>query len=130
MRKRLLQHLKLLVLLLGVAVGAACGGQHQGLLEAGPGTPAAAAAPSEGLPAIPSGREASAPVGSSCSGSQTFLRSGNASDSGAALRLSSGADELSWAVWELSAADRKLQQLSFDFSISPGNTVYAAIADY
>lgn len=95
--------------------------------------PTSTAALTHGLPKLPAGRQTTGLLETSKNGVQTFARGGSSLDVDPVLQLTAGAGAMSWAMWELPAAD-ELRYLDVQLSSPQLNSdaaeIYLALADY
>ncbi|MCC7478402.1 PKD domain-containing protein [bacterium] len=104
----------------------------EGPLALAPGSPNAAPASApdlRALPSLPAGRHSSGLLENSLDGNQTFSRSASTLEAPPLLQISSGAGELSWAIWELPATD-ELRYLDIAMTVPPGEQAWLTLADY
>jgi hypothetical protein len=88
---------------------------------------------SQGLPAIPPGRNSSIIINFFVGGDETFAHSDGAIIVDFKTALESQAGELSWAIWELNAYDRPMFleiDLGLTSPIGADEGAYVGIADY
>jgi hypothetical protein len=79
---------------------------------------------------LPAFRDKRASFIAEVNGNDTFDRSLNAIDSGTAVELISGANEISWGIWKFHPGMEAVSSVQVVMTLPAGNKAYIALADF